>query len=84
MQRSRHAPVPRWWTSAADAGACRTEGALAVKNTVVSVFMSAVVAGVVGVAGYYLWEFYSDEQAKQTKQREPQEAAVAAQSADAT
>jgi DNA-binding SARP family transcriptional activator len=36
VQRSRHAAVPRWWTSAADAGACRTEGALAVKNTVVS------------------------------------------------
>ena len=36
MQRLRQAIGPKWWTSAADAVACRTEGAFAVKNTLVS------------------------------------------------
>ena len=35
-------------------------------NSVVSGVMFLVVAGVLGGAGYYLWQFYEDEQARNT------------------
>ena len=36
------------------------------KNTIVSGAMFVLVAGVVGGAGYYLWQFYVDEQDRAT------------------
>ena len=39
------------------------------KSTLVSAVMFLVVAGVLGGAGYYLWQFYADEQERNTTDR---------------
>jgi hypothetical protein len=39
------------------------------KNTIVSGVMFVIAAGVVGGAGYYLWQFYDDEQERNLSER---------------
>jgi len=40
----------------------RQAGRRRIKNAIVSGVMFLIAAGIVGTAGYYLWQFYGDEQ----------------------